>query len=319
MNRYLILSVFIALSIGSQGQNTPANLVPNGSFEQNTGCPFNGGGISFIPPWLPVHGSPDYFHACGIPDYSVPENFCGVQEPFMDGDSAYIGVSTFTTWLEGGQESIYVNLSEPLVSGAKYRVKMNVSPADYFNYVTCCIGVIFDNFPPPFPPVTTNLSDVELVIDTNVIDTDTWYEMDEIYTAQGGETKMYIGNFRPDDESQAIYVGGHSSEIAYMFIDNVSVSLDTSITMIGGNGLPAAGLKVIPNPATAKIRIIADLNNGQSAQIDLMNYLGHRMQTVSLSNGITEVDVSSLSSGVYHYSIVIDGVVKQTGKQVILR
>ncbi len=76
------------------------------------------------------------------------------------------------------------------------------------------------------------------------------------------------------------------------------------------------GTKMVPNELQA---LLGKLDEEQAAFIELMNYLGHRIQTTGLNNGITEIDVSSLSSGVYHYSIHVDGLLRQTGKQVILK
>ncbi|MFT4680532.1 MAG: hypothetical protein ACI9YU_000360 [Flavobacteriales bacterium] len=148
-----------------------------------------------------------------------------------------------------------------------------------------------------FPPVTTNLSDVELVIDTNIIDTDTWYEMDEVYSAQGGETKMYIGNFRPDDESQAIYLGGQSSKIAYMFIDNVSVNLDTTTAMVGELGSPTAGLKVFPNPANSTLTI--ETNEKSDGMIRLVDAGGRTVLSSAMTESRMVLDVSGLATGLY--------------------
>ncbi|MFT4681361.1 MAG: hypothetical protein ACI9YU_001206 [Flavobacteriales bacterium] len=80
-----------------------------------------------------------------------------------------------------------------------------------------------------------------------------------------------------------------------------------------------SAISIYPNPARSLLTVLVDLVDEQIERIELMNYLGHRIQTTRLNKGMTEIDVSSLSSGVYHYSIIIDGVVKQTGKQVILK
>ncbi|MFT4680531.1 MAG: hypothetical protein ACI9YU_000359 [Flavobacteriales bacterium] len=81
------------------------NLVPNGSFEEYSSYPSNPGQFGRIDYWNGLHGTPDFFHRCGELDISIPENYCGIQEPTTLEDSAYVGTSTFTTWFEGGQES----------------------------------------------------------------------------------------------------------------------------------------------------------------------------------------------------------------------
>jgi hypothetical protein len=122
-------------------------------------------------------------------------------------------------------------LSEPLLAGTKYRIHLKASIANGGNYTTCCVGVAFT--PPPHPPYTVNHTDVELFIPEDEIDLTAWYQLNGIYTAQGGEDRIYIGNFRPDAESYPVAIGDTSNlqaNAAYFYIDDVEVYEDDTIT-----------------------------------------------------------------------------------------
>lgn len=207
------------------------NLVPNGSFEERDGCPMDLADIDECDGWWPLHGSPDFFHRCGAEECGIPINFCGNQEPHNPLDSAYAGFTTYTTLFPGGQESLYISLTEPMVAGIKYRVKFKVNSADFVNYSTCCVGVIFGNSPPPSPPVSSNLTDVEIVLDPNTLDQNVWYEVNDTYTAFGGENKMFVGNFRPDSESQPTYIGP-TLPVLPLHISTLTISKYTQTTLL---------------------------------------------------------------------------------------
>ncbi len=294
MNRLLLTAGLILWGTGSLAQNAPVNLVPNGGFEEHSDCPWGGGLFGMIDYWTGLHGSSDFFHRCGEPAYSIPGNYGGYQEPYYNADSAYVGVATYTTAFNGGQESFYAELTEPLVAGEKYRVKLMVSLSEYWNYATCCMGVIFGSTPPPFPPVTSNLSDVELVLDANNIDTEVWYEMDEVYTALGGESEMYIGNFRPDADSQPVYVGENTPEgdVAYFFIDNVSVKLETLTTVEEEQHI---GPINISNPVHGQMAIY----HKRPVQLQLLDMSGRVVLSDRLIGSTSMVDVSHLNKGIY--------------------
>jgi hypothetical protein len=74
----------------------------------------------------------------------------------------------------------------------------------------------------------------------------------------------------------------------------------------------------IPNPAknTTSIRYSIPTNNG-SAQLQLIDNLGRTVKTIQLnSSGRINLDLSSLSSGTYTYSLIVDGKVVETKKLV---
>lgn len=227
----LAVVLVLGLAICERLQAQPTNLVLNGNFETRTYCP-NNGDLNYCSAWGVHHGSPDYFHRCTSGIWGVPSNVFGYQEPINESDSAYAGITTFTDFFEGGQESLRGNLSEPLMAGMKYKVRMKVAIADSnTNYTSCCIGVAFTQ--PPLPPYSANHTDVELIIPEEEIDLSAWYQLDGTYIAQGGEDRIYIGSFRPDVDCNPVVIGDTSiltANSAYFYIDDVEVYEDDTIT-----------------------------------------------------------------------------------------
>jgi len=66
----ILLALVLSLSIQAQ------NLVPNPSFEENSGCPTNGNFEVVLHSWYKIAGG-DYFHECGINGFGVPNNVGG--------------------------------------------------------------------------------------------------------------------------------------------------------------------------------------------------------------------------------------------------
>ncbi|MFL5788825.1 MAG: T9SS type A sorting domain-containing protein, partial [Flavisolibacter sp.] len=74
----------------------------------------------------------------------------------------------------------------------------------------------------------------------------------------------------------------------------------------------------IPNPARSSTSIGYSIptNNG-SAQLQIIDNLGRTVKTIQLnSSGKVNLNLSSLSSGTYNYSLIVDGKVVETKKLV---
>jgi hypothetical protein len=57
-----------------------------------------------------------------------------------------------------------------------------------------------------------------------ITDTLNWTKISGIYTAEGGEEWITIGNFFNDDETTAIeFLGGEGSIVSYYALDDVSI------------------------------------------------------------------------------------------------
>ena len=298
----LSIGVFCAGAFVASAQNTPVNLAPNGDFEEHTSCPNSLAGIGLCDDWQPLVGSPDYYHICGSGWGSAPHNINGYQLP--GSDSAYLGLASYTTIFPGGQEVAYAPLQEPLIQGVKYRVSFKVSYADSANYAICCIGAILSSTPPPQGPYSQNLSSVELILDENDFDMNTWFEYEGVYTAQGGEDKIYLGSFRPESEMNVMTVRppGEPYDNAYFYIDDVSVVEDT----VTGIGEVKRAEKLTGENGRVSV-------GNDSLLIELLDVSGRK-----LSEGLGSLDVSGLS-GLYIIQVSENGVPVHTEKMVFLK
>lgn len=76
-----------------------------------------------------------------------------------------------------------------------------------------------------------------------------------------------------------------------------------------------------PNPVSRMARIAYNVPSGAGhAQLLLTDNLGRTVKTVSLSRaGYVNVDVSALSSGIYNYSMVVDGTITDSKKMEVVR
>jgi len=324
ITRFLAFLLSLAYTITGQCQ---VNLVLNGSFEERIGCTVSNtvSSLLYCQDWEGLHGSPDYFHQCAstAPWWSVPDNVFGTQLPSNTTDSAYAGISTFTTLFPGGQESLEGLLSEPLLAGVKYRVRMKAAIADSNNnYTSCCVGIAFS--PPPFPPYTENLCDVELRIPADAIDLSVWYQLDTIYTAQGGEQEFYIGNFRPDDESYPVVIGDTSewqTNIAYFFIDDVEIYEDTLTSIEEELPMIEDRIRVYPNPSTGMLVVDIKMaeSNDQSMSLKVTDLSGKTVYQSSMQVGMNRMELT-LAPSSYLYSINgASGATLQNGKLVIVQ
>jgi OOP family OmpA-OmpF porin len=188
---FLLLSGYI--QAGAQ------NLIPNGSFENNTVCPNNNSQINLATPWMnpSTTGSPDYYHQCGSYPASVPLNNTGYQQP-MQG-LGYSGMYLYSI-LSGSdlREYIEAPLTTTLQAGFCYKFKMYVSLCSNYRLTTDDIGAYFSptlisvglNYNAlPYTPQVSNTQGVFL-------DTLNWTLVSGSFVASGNEQYVIIGNFK---------------------------------------------------------------------------------------------------------------------------
>ncbi|MCB0640094.1 MAG: hypothetical protein KDC44_00575 [Phaeodactylibacter sp.] len=144
---FLVILAVCVLSFPLAAQN----LVPNPSFENNTGCPFTGGQINLAVPWIsPSTATPDYLNACStISGLSTPGNFAGTETPLTG--QAYAGMILYGPLISNYREYLQVQLSAPLVAGRCYEVSFNVSLAEDSDFAVDNLGLIY-RLPLPVHP-----------------------------------------------------------------------------------------------------------------------------------------------------------------------
>lgn len=232
------------------------NLVEsNSDFEFYTTCPSNFYDLPLAFPWTNplLFTTPDYFNACNTypingnsPQMSVPQNNAGYQ--MAHSGNGYAGIVTYNIVNNLGwdwREYIQVPLTDSLEAGETYYVSFFVSPADSAQYTTNNLGVYFSNSaislaawpsgPLPFQPQIENPSS------NNLSDRNSWTQVTGTFIANGGEKYLLIGNFK-DSSSTVFNSTGWSTNpffnFAYLYIDDVSVTTNDSISSVSEVELP---------------------------------------------------------------------------------
>lgn len=113
-------------------------------------------------------------------------------------------------------------------------------------------------------------------------------------------------------------------KISYTFFDqdDFSDTLRVDVQFCGTNSISInenfySSFSVYPNPANDFVNI--EYNGSKDGAFQLFNVVGQSVfsQTLSAGDQKTSLDVSSLNSGVYFYTLQIDGQVMETKKLVI--
>jgi len=137
----ITLTCFSVLSGLSQ------SIITNGSFELYNKCPDKFGiasirsNLNYCSGWFnPTKASPDYFNKCSTsPEYSVPKNYFGNQNPYH-GD-AYVGIGLFLD--TKNREYIETKLTASIIAKKKYCLKLYINLPDKAILTTNEIDIAF--------------------------------------------------------------------------------------------------------------------------------------------------------------------------------
>lgn len=228
---------------------TAQNLVPNWSFEDTAYCTTATNPILVAPPWFSANNA--------TPDvYNMDDGPCGV---FMDPGET-IGLICYQApfdgvrfageylWENGGElkEYMEVELNEPLQAGHAYRVAMEISLPDCWQWAVNALGAFFSPdtvFDPTLPnpgvlPVTPQAQFHEPSFYTDEVN---WMHVEDTIVAAGGERYMVIGSFTSADSTETLAVpGSFGFSHAYYYFDAVVVEEITGVEGIG-EGLTITG------------------------------------------------------------------------------
>jgi hypothetical protein len=319
--RFLILLIITAFLQNAIAQ--PGNLVPNPGFEDRIECVYNNGPLSDAPPWFrPTEGTPDVFHICGVVNenscpypesaildpwlFGVPTNAAGCQQP-NTGDG-YAGSFYFQPGiapLYEYREYLAVELLEPMQEGQQYLVKYYVSLAERMTHGIWALQVAFLNDPyfnlssPTFISIEPSLTHT---IGNFVTDKEGWTEISGVYTAQGGEQYMYMGNFQANISTESIDVmNGQSTEnhyfnSAYYYIDDVYVGTEllNLEEQIGYHS------NLWPNPVQDELNISVN----SLSTIQIYSVTGAMILPAFQVNSLISLDVSTWSRGMYLLNVI---------------
>ncbi len=303
--------------LGSVANAYGQNLVPNPSFENFDTCPLYTAQFYRCDIWEnPTSNTPDYFNECwnegwyDSPD--VPINRFG-SEPARTGQ-AYAGLYCQYSGVNG-REYISVKLNDTLVAGSRYCVEFFVTLGDStwggINYM----GAHFSAVPDTMSDYYFNLPFQPQIEDTTVItDTTGWVKISGTFIAQGGETYMTIGVFKPDSMLTYDSIQGDGSvRYTYYFIDDVAVwNCDTATPTY-------PNFTLFPNPSNGEFYISG--NFPEATHLLIYNMLGQKIgESIALPTGHNLFSINlELAQGVYYYEIVSPTEQLTEGKFVILK
>lgn len=227
---------FVALCFGGFAQNGE-NIVPNGSFESLEKKPRRLGSIANATGWSsPTGVRADLFTVSKTPDINTPDNVYGLEDP-KDGEN-YAGIVAFSYGNKEDRSYIMTKLDAPMKKGMQYCVKFNVSLSEASKYACNNIGARFDSRPRGTEAKVPMIADDDeeiLMHFNNSMKVMTarynWTEICGVYTAEGGEKFITIGNFKADEETKYERMKKDPdvrvSQLiaAYYYIDDISVQL----------------------------------------------------------------------------------------------
>jgi hypothetical protein len=226
------LPLLLASCLLLSAQLMSQNLVMNSGFESSSSCPSSTQQFNLVDDWFnPTEATTDYFNACAGFAAGVPSNAFGTQSAFEG--SSYAG---FVAWsdpasgLANYREYLGANLTDTLVSGYTYRVRIQLSLADNFAYYGGSIGVFFSDssfhIPGTSYPVLGDapyFMNPQIQWDDPVDDATGWATLEAFYIASGNESHLVIGNFENDSLTSVSNSGAGFLQQSYYFIDGIEV------------------------------------------------------------------------------------------------
>ncbi len=204
--------------------NAQQNLVPNSGFDSvYNKCPNLPFTLYNQKKWCPI-ATPDVFYYCSSSvSNGIPQNSIGYQYPLSD--SIYVGIGVSRSF-NVVREFITVKMTEKLEENKMYCGEFYVSLCDECSYAISSLGMYFST--------DSVCGSNNLKIDKSQIQNDSlniitdkqnWVKISGSFVANGGEQFLTIGNFYNDNftEKHSIKVSNSSYDVAYYYIDNVSV------------------------------------------------------------------------------------------------
>jgi gliding motility-associated-like protein len=216
------------------------NLVPNASFENLSSCPTDQGQIDRAIPWYSptYYGSlpmSDVFNSCVPPPpfgmSGIPLNGWGYQYPRTG--KGYAGACVFANYM-AGSEYISIKLDSVLETGKNYCINYYVSLSNYdttiqpnggSTYAIDCMGLYISDTTIHLYTYSTIPVVPQIINPAGVFLSDTvnWMLVSGVYSANGGEQYITIGNFKDSASTNYIQISYSHSNLTYYYIDDVSV------------------------------------------------------------------------------------------------
>ncbi|MCA6443464.1 MAG: T9SS type A sorting domain-containing protein [Bacteroidetes bacterium] len=296
------------------------NLVPNHSFEIIDTCPttsYIDSPSNFAKDWFDIRNTPDYYTQCSSINlnYKTPETSGGYQCP-ANGLS-YLGLVTLNSINPSANEMAATKLTDSLVKNKKYFMsfKMVHSGGIGVYYATSKMGLKFftkkpDNLNPAFSaPDKYVTNNAHLYTNLIINDTLNWTTIKGSFIADSNYKYVAIGSFfsYANQDTTKVFTGS-GFKLAYYFIDDICVSLDSNVcnipiqapcfgsTSINNDKTENNLFKVYPNPSSDYIYV----ENKTSS--DVVNFKIYDL----FGNAILEynaneiINIKNLNKGVYY-------------------
>lgn len=283
------------------------NILTNSNFANYTTCPNNFSQVDSCVGWFQttIMSTPDYFHICnGTAFLGVPSNYFGYQ---TSTSNSYIGLYTivFESMANPDYKEYLSTSFPPLTVGGTYKVSIVVSLADSSMYATKAPNVLFS--------VNRPNSRMYLTIrDTPQIDyssygilneKNNWVTLTKTFVADSAYKYLTIGNFSLSSVTDTQVCSYHSVQdsFSYYYIDSVAVERTApSLVELGTTNQPM----LYPNPAKDVATLYLNSPLDDQYEMSIYNIQGALVyQSGPIITHETELNLSSLSSGLYFYQI----------------
>lgn len=230
--RILLTILFALIAIRAIAQF--GNLVPNSGFEQYMACPSAPNEFSLATGWdnpVGINSTTDYLNTCmqngaGNSLYSLSFG------PNSGNGFARISSLLIMNASTATQEYLQVTLTQPLIAGAQYKVSFYAGIESTSSFTASLFGVnVSDNSVQsiPFPSSVTMQGSVNSVVpQINVTNVGNWQYYEALFTAQGGETVLTLGNFMDNNNLANINLNSNNQgniEQNMCYIDDVVLEL----------------------------------------------------------------------------------------------
>lgn len=228
----LVVMLTVSSAIAQEG----VNLVQNGSFEEMDKKPKRLGKIDAATGWVsPTGVRADVFVDGKYEEIGVPMNVYG-KEDAKEGEN-YAGIVAYSFGQKVPRSYATVKLNSPMKKGMKYCVEYYVSLAECSKYAINTVSAKFSKksygtdtkLPIYDQPSVSPFSEEPITARYN------WTKVCGVYTAEGGEKWLTMGNFMSDEDTKENSTRMKKDKdwdfkvdevaAAYYYIDDISVRL----------------------------------------------------------------------------------------------
>lgn len=298
------------------------NLINNSGFENYNACPPDIGWgfttyITYADFWDFSSPSPDYFHTCGGPNASVPDNFFGNQ--LAASGNGYVGFVAYqSTGAVNAREGVIIKLSDTLEQGQTYYCSFKISLAENSAWACNNIGMYFSTgfHQTPFSTQTyynqVNVSQV--YVPSIVSDSINWITVSGSFIADSSFLYVSITNHFDDVNTSVVATANPNAlySLAYYYLDDVCVSLNPNTCGYITSELNSTKNEIIsriyPNPVSETA--IMELNGLQKQiSVEIYSFDNQLLKRIRIENtNLVKIDVNDLPEGLYLVRVEVDSV-----------